>query len=153
MPKQYTQEELWKLYDKLPEELKSALSGADTANHIWDICERYEIDEVSKVAKLVGNVLLGVLVPEDFQEKLEKELKIDQETAKKLTQEINRFIFYPVRPVLENLHKLQVTPEQKVIREEPTVGVEEETISERGSIREEKPSTPSQHDTYREPIE
>ncbi len=156
MAKQYTQEELWKLYEKLPEELKRAMVGADTSDHVWNICERYEFDEVSKVAKLVGDVLLGILAPEDFQEELEKELKVEKETAKKATQEINRFIFYPVRPLLEQLHEIKVSPERKPTAEQPIVttepGVETEIKTEK-AVGEEKPSAPSSQDTYRESIE
>jgi len=156
MSKQYTQEELWKLYDKLPEELKSAIFGADTADHIWNICERYGLDDVSKIAKLVGNVLLGILIPEDFQTELEKELKVEKEIAQKVTQEINRFIFYPVRPLLEQLHKIEVSSKEKSAASRPITESEAEMKTEieiEKPIESEKPSTPSSQDSYRESIE
>lgn len=153
MPKQYTKEEIQKLYEKLPEELKRAFAGIDTSDHIWDICMRYEIYEVSKVAKLVGDVLLGILASEDFQEELEKVLDVDKEIIRKATQEINRFIFYPVRPLLEQLHEIKVTPEQKP-KTKPIITEEKEEIVETEKPAEpEKPSTPSSQDTYRESIE
>ena len=156
MPKEYTKEEIQKLYEKLPEELKRAFVGIDSADHIWDICMRYEVYEVSKVAKPVGYVLLGVLPSEDFQGELEKVLDVDQETIRKVTQEINRFIFYPVRPLLEQLHEIKVTPEQKP-KAKPVIAEETEEIQEKveteKSIEPEKPSIPSSQDTYRESIE
>ncbi len=156
MSQQYSQKELQKLYEKLPEDLKRAIVGADTSDHIWNICERYELDEISKVATLVGKVLLGILAPENFQEELEKELKVDGETAKKATQEINRFIFYPVRPILEKLHEIKITPEKKpVIKPMEIEGTEEieENVETENPTEPEKPSTPSSQDTYRESIE
>lgn len=138
--KQYAQEELWKLYEKLSSELKEAVFSQETADHIWNICERYDIDEVSEVAKLSGNVLLGILPPEYFQETLEKEIKLEKEAAKKIAQEINRFIFYPVKPALEELYKIEITPSAK-----PT---------KVGPAPEEKPAEPlGKEDVYREPIE
>ncbi|MBL7142389.1 MAG: hypothetical protein ISS83_01920 [Candidatus Pacebacteria bacterium] len=153
MAKQYTQEELLKLYENLPEELKRAMLGIDTSDHIWDICERYELYEVSKVAKLVGDVLLGILMPENFQTELEKSLNIEKETAQKVTQEINRFIFYPVRPILERLHEIKVAPEQKPTAKPIATEETEEKIETEKPIEQEKPSTPSSQDTYRESIE
>jgi hypothetical protein len=40
MPEEYTKEQLWKLYEKLLEELKEAIFSEETANSIWDICSR-----------------------------------------------------------------------------------------------------------------
>ena len=143
MAREYTREELWKLYQKLPEELKEAIFSEETAENIWNICERNNVEKISSVAKYVGNVLVGVLPPEDFQETLEKELKIKKEVAKKVAQEINRFIFFPVRPALEQLYKAEITPLEKT-PEKPT---------EQEKIEEEKPKTPPKPDIYREPIE
>jgi len=153
MSNQPTQDELWKLYEGLPEELKSAIFSAETAEQIRSICERNEIDEVQKVAKLTGNVLLGILFPENFQSELEKELEIGSEPAKNVTQEINRFIFYPVRPVLEKLHEIKVAPERKSeIKQTISENPEEETKTEK-TPEPKKQSIPSSQDTYRENIE
>src|SRR3989344_3816711 len=121
MPNKYTKEQFWKLYEKLPQELKDALWAEETGNNIEDICQRYEIEEnIGDIVDLVGQVLVGVLPPEDFQETLEKELKMERDTAKKVTQEINRFIFYPVRTELEKLYQTKVEPTASApIKEEP----------------------------------
>jgi len=139
MPKEYTREQLWKLYEKLPEELKEAIFSAETADNIWNICEKNKIEKVSKVAEYVGQVLHGVLPPEDFQETLEKELKLEKDLAKKAAQEIDRFIFYPVKTSLEELYKIEIAPPAKPTGITPPP--------------EEKPPAPPSKDTYREPIE
>jgi len=141
MPKQYTREELWKLYQKLPKELKESIFAGETAEHIGNICERYKIPEekISEIAKQVGNVLIGILPPGEFQEALEKEVKLEKEVAKKIAQEINRFIFYPVKPVLEELYKIEIAPPAKPTKVTPPP--------------EEKPSAPPGKDVYREPVE
>ena len=104
MLKDYTPEQFWKLYEKLPQDLQDAVFSEETANNIYTICDRYDINEISKVAKIVGFVLLGVLPPDELYETLLKELDIDPETAKRANQEIIRFIFYPVRKSLEGLY-------------------------------------------------
>jgi len=140
MPKKYTSEQFWKLYEKLPQELKDALFAEETGNNIYDICKRNEIEEnLEQIVDYVGQVLVGVLPPEDFQETLEKELNLDKEVAKKVSQEINRFIFYPVKSSLEELYKIEITPAAKPTGITPPA--------------EKKPSAPSGKDVYREPIE
>jgi len=110
MPKEYTKEDLWKLYEKLPQELKEAIFAESTADNIWKVCEANEIEDVSKVAKYSGQVLLGILPPDEFEGILGKELKMNKELAKKVNREIFRFIFYPVKTILEDLYKKEIAP-------------------------------------------
>ena len=58
MPKEYTREQLWKLYEKLPGELKEAIFSVGTADSIYDICERNKIedDRVSEIARYTGRL-------------------------------------------------------------------------------------------------
>ena len=142
MPKKYTSEQFWKLYGKLPQELKDALFAEETGNNIYDICKRNKIEEsLEMIVDYVSQVLVGILAPEDFQEVLEKELGFKKESAKKVSREINRFIFYPVKPTLEQLYKIETAPSEKPT-EKP--GVE---------TRPKEPEAPPTKDTYREPIE
>jgi len=142
MPKKYTSEQFWKLYEKLPQELKDALFAEETGNNLYEICQKNGIEEdLDEIVDLVGQVLVGVLAPEDFQGALEKELKLKKESAKKVSREINRFIFYPVKPTLEQLYKIETAHSEKPT-EKP--GVETE---------QKKPEALPTKDTYREPIE
>ena len=136
MPKKLTKDQYWKLFQKLSDELKTQLLSEETAKNILDICDRHEIEEAQNVAGYTGDVLLGVLPPDEFQNTLEIELKLKKATAKKVAQEINRFIFYPVKRSLEELYSMEITPpaEMKVS----------------GPI-EKKPIKKGRKDTYREP--
>jgi len=142
MPKKISQEQFWKLYEKLPQELKDALFSDETGKDIYEICSRHEIEEkLNDIVDYVGLVLVGILAPEDFQKALEKELKINAGTTKEITKEINRLIFYPVKPALEGLYK---------------IGTTEPVSEEKGKMIKEKTKEaeiPSGEDTYREPIE
>lgn len=141
MPKEYSKEEIWKLYEKISPELKEAIFSEETAESIWDICSRNRIEDerISEIARYTGRVLLGILPPDDFQETLEKELKLEKSVAKRAAQEINRFIFYPVKPLLEELYKIEITPPAKPTGITPPP--------------EEKPTAPSGKDVYRESVE
>lgn len=140
MAEKYTRKQFWQLYEKLPQELKDAIFAEETGNDIYDICKRNEIVEnLDQVVEYVGQVLLGVLPPAEFQETLEREMKLKKEKAKKVAQEINRFIFYPVKSSLEEVYKTEITPLAK-----PT----KITLPP-----EEKAPVPSKEDVYREAIE
>ncbi len=142
MAVKYKKEQLWKLYEKLPDELKEAVFSGETADSIYDICQRNEIDEmVSEVASIVGHVLLGVLPPDEFEEAIKKELKLENDLAKKVAQEINRFVFYPVKSSLEELYGTEIAPPARPKTAPPS------------KQQEEKPKAPSKLDVYREPVE
>jgi hypothetical protein len=145
MPEEYTKEQIWKLYEKLPQELKEAIFSEETADSIWDICSRNGIEDerISEVARYTGRVLMGLLPPDELAETLERELKLDKEVAKKISQEISRFIFYPVKTRLEELYKIEIAPIAGVPAKPPVKRVTEEKPKEK----------PKGVDKYREPIE
>ena len=140
MAEKISSEQYWKLYKKLPQPLQEALSSDETANSIEDICEKYKITEHSfSVVEQISRVLLGLLVLDEFQGIIEKELGLEKDVAKKVTQEINRFIFYPVKSSLEELYNMEIAPPAQMKVPGPAV--------------EKKPTTPKRKDTYREPME
>jgi len=144
MPKKYTSEQFWKLYEKLPQELKDALFAEETGNNIYEICERNGISEnLDQIVEYVGQVLVGVLPPDELPETLEKEIKLEKEVAKKVSQEINRFIFYPVKTSLEELYKIEIAPIAGTPVKPPPAGKK----------LEEKPEAQKRMDVYREPVE
>lgn len=162
MIKEYSKEELWKIYKKLPQELKEAIFAEETAESVYNACEKsgVEDDRISEIARYTGRVLMGILPPESFQEAIEKNLKINEETAKKTKDEIYRFVFYPVKPALEQLYKTEVFSPAGSATVEPSYRpIKENLISE--ETEKEAPLKTSQEqekeernpDTYREPIE
>jgi len=162
MLKEYTQEQFWKLYEKLPKDLQDAIFSEETANNIYTVCDRYEIDEIPKVAKIVGFILLGVLPPDELYENLVKELYIDPVVAKKVAQELIRFIFYPVRKSLEELYGIAVKKSLEEIEEQITTQKKKKPVSTATSktsptvTSRTKPKTTSKKnkkDLYREPVE
>lgn len=138
MPSKYTKEKLWKLYKELPEEIKDIVFSEKTADSIYTVCEKNDIDDVSKLMEYVQNVLLGLLAPDDFQEAIETELKIEKEIAKRVTTEIYRYVFYPVKASLEKLYRIEIAPLAQMKVTPPS--------------SERPPEAPKKEDVYREPI-
>ncbi len=140
MPKDYTHEQYWELYKKLPEELKELIFSPKTAGTIFDICKRNSIkgDKISEISRYIGKVLIGVLPPDELQETLEKEVELEKDLAKRVTHEINRFVFSLAKESLAELYKIGVT----TIEEIPSAKIEAV------SPLEEKQN---KQDIYREP--
>jgi hypothetical protein len=131
----YPPEQLWPLYEKLPKDLQEAIFASKSADIIADIGMRNGLPEeiVSEIAKYTGYVLLGLLSPEKLEKTLKEDLKMDSVLAKKISWEISRFIFYPVKPFLKNLY----TTELEELEKEIEKGIKES----------------ENKDKYREPIE
>jgi len=146
---EYTKEDFWKLYKKLPQEIKDALFAEETGNNIFEICRRNKIAKnLDEIVNYTGQVLLGVLPPEEFQEILEKKLKIGKEEAKKINREIFRFIFYPIKTSLEELYKIEIKPLADSLATSPEDKPLKKILSE-GPATEEKKSE-EETDIYRE---
>lgn len=150
MVKEYTKEEIGKILEKLPEELKDALFSEDTTDEIYNACERNEVPEkeISKISKFVGWVFLGLLNPDEFENTLKSELGFDSKKAKRVASEIYRFVFHPVQNQLDILYKTRIktseTKSEEMAETKPLPKEAKEILEERKNVGEDK---------YREPIE
>ena len=145
MPEEFLREQLWKLYEKLPEELQEAIFSAETAETIGNICERNKVteDKIPEVAKFIGRVLMGLLPPNELEKTLTKEVKLKTEVAINVAREINRFIFFPLKEVLSRLYEIEIAPPAR------PPGIVRKTKSETLPGEEKQEGA----DVYRESIE
>jgi len=125
---EYSKEELWGLYEQLPEDLKKATFSEEVGQIIQDVCDKNGITDdglIFNITKNVGYVFLGLLSPEEFPDVLEKELKIEKKQAEKINFQITTKVFIPLKNSLEKLYgqKLEIKPEEeikKIIKKEDT---------------------------------
>lgn len=106
-PENYSKDQKWQLYENLPEDLKDAIFSEKVADINWNLGQKYGLkeDEVSKFAEWEGYVLLGILPPKEFKERLKNDLEINSEVSEALFMEIYELIFEPVRESLYKLYK------------------------------------------------
>ena len=141
MGKKYTHEQFWKLYKSLPQELQDALFAEETGDNTYEVCKKNgQEDKLGDIVDYVGQVLVGVLPPADFQKALEQDVGIAQEAAQKISREINRLIFYPVKTALEELYNTGISSPS-----EPTTTVIAEPTEQEAPQKGD--------DNYREPLE
>jgi len=148
MPEEHLRDQLWKLYEKLPEELQETIFSVETADAIGDVCQKNKVSEqnVPEVAKYTGRVLMGLLPPNEFEGALVKEVKLKAETAKNVAREITRFIFFPIKEVLFQLYEIEIAP---LVGPK---GASAEILSEKPTAETEEEKKPKKTDTYREPF-
>jgi len=142
MVKNYTKEQFRKIFENLPQELQETIFSEETANSIESICEKNDYNNSPEIARYTGRVLMGLILPEEFENLLEKELKIKKVTAKEIAREINRFIFYPVKELLSSINSTE-TKEQGT----------KKTIKKIEEIERKEKKLSSGSDSYREMIE
>ena len=149
MAAKYAQQQIDKALESLPEELKEAIFSKETASHLYDIYDRSGVtdERAWKISECTGYVLMGLMLPQEFEQALVKDIKLTKKVAQEIAREINRFVFYPVKPALEQLHKMEVGETGKA---EGAKAKEPEREEER---QEQAPQEPRGEDTYREPVE
>jgi len=133
MPKDYPTDKIWELYKTLPEDLQEAIFSPHVAKNIWDICEKNEVGNSSQIAKLIGDVLLGLLPPEELADELKEEAGLSSLKAKKVAREANRFIFYSFKNSLNILYERDLSlekPKEKEERKEESEDKYREAIEE-----------------------
>jgi hypothetical protein len=132
---------------KISSDILKIVFSEKTPFQISEICIKNRIEKEEKIEKIahqVGRVLLGELPPDQLQAVLEKEVGLDQLTAKKVAQEISKIIFLPVKSSLGAVYdggaryKIKIGPPAKPKITPPP---------------EEKPKAPPGEDVYRESVE
>ena len=138
--------EIQKLKSEYPEFFKQVspqllefVLSEETSSNTAKICLENGIEDEEKIEKIayrVGLALLGQIPKENLAKILEKGVKINPETAQKISIEINRLIFSRIKEIQSEETQLF-----------------QPTASSSPAPEEENPERPSKKDVYREPIE
>lgn len=165
---QYTKDQLWKIFEKLPPELKDAIFNQETADTIWDTSERNGLggEQMHQVATLVGDSLMGLLHPEDLAQTFIEEAGLTPEQATNVARDINRLVMFPVKTFLYDFYKeITFVPSGKVIANNPLMYNQQAQFQAQKPTappvntqpkRDKSPKSPStipMPDTYRENVE
>ncbi len=149
MPR-YTPEQFEQIFQKLPDELQEAIFSMETANAVYNAClsQGMTDERGTKVAELTGQVLMGLVLPEEFQKSLEKEGGIKKDASVNIARELTRFVFFPVKESLRQLHSITEVSGSTVPQTKKAVPAAAAPVQEAPA-----PATPKKEDTYRESFE
>jgi len=97
---EYSKEQLWDLYEQLPESLKKAVFSPEIGESIKKICGKNKLgNSYSDILKQAGYVFLGILSPEEFGENLKNPA---------VFAEINNEVFLSLKDDLELLYGIKI---------------------------------------------
>ncbi len=167
MPRtQYTKDQLWKIFETLPSELKQAVFGEESADAIRETCERNTVstEQMGKVAGIVGDSLMGLLHPEDLAQTFIEEVGLTPEQATSVARDVNRLIMFPVKTYLYDFYKeITFVPSGKIIANNPLMYNQQPQAQKptappaneqaKKTRTPKSPSTIPMPDTYRENVE
>ncbi|NOY35387.1 MAG: hypothetical protein GXP44_00445 [bacterium] len=147
-------EQFRELYKKLPEDLRGAISSADSGEALRDIAKKHglAVDKSGELADETGSVMLGVTAPKDFVRNLERRLEVDGKTAREIAAEVNERIFAKVRESLKKIHGIGSPEKGEVSATEEKKAEEPKPFAAEEKMREE-PAPPEVSGGEEEPKE
>lgn len=103
---QINEETILKRYESLPDDLKEALMGVSTADAIYEIGRKsnLNVEKIGALAEEVGLIILGFTPSANFISDLKTALGVDEEKASEIANEINQRVFLSIRESLRRLH-------------------------------------------------
>jgi len=103
-----TQEQFWQQYNTLPKDVQEVMIAIETANLIHETAEKEQVlPQVSLLAEITGDVMLGVLPITEFRQAIQEELDVDEEKARRIAQAIRDKVFAGIADSLRKIHKLE----------------------------------------------
>lgn len=101
----YTEEQLNQAFERLPEDIQSAIADAATEKRVAAIGERHNlhVDQIGKLADETGLVMLGLDHPDKFVSNLIKRLGVSPAEAETIAGEINAEVFAGLRQSIKRL--------------------------------------------------
>lgn len=103
----YPQQEVQKIYEGLPQELKQALFSEQTQRIILSACQKAGLkkqEKISQVNGLVFEVLMGFLPADQFSSALKQRLRLKPDSVQGIDFTVQRFVFAPLKEALGALY-------------------------------------------------
>jgi len=97
-------------WDVLPENIREELVSDVNSIFIWQTCEAEHIPnkKIYIVSKIVGEVLMGFLHPEDMAKEIRDSIGIDIRIATSTTDTISKRVFAPIRADIDRVYNPSV---------------------------------------------
>jgi len=105
--KKYSDKELAKRFDELPEKLTAIIVSQQTLDTLQSIAKENAVaKEYPKLLRYTTAILFGIVPITLLRETIQEELQIDEKRARKIAMEIRDKIFMQVQDELRKIHNL-----------------------------------------------
>ena len=131
-----SQEQLKEKYNKLPEDVKSAIFSVGVEKILTEIGEKYalHVDKIGELMEEVDLVMLGITNPKNFIRNLYSRFDVaDKEQVRHIAHEVNERVFQKIRESLKAIHNTETevqepTKKETVIPIERAIETKEEVV-------------------------
>ena len=122
----------------LPPDLQSAITDSGFVDKLRDMSktEKLMIDQAGSLEREVLLVLLGVMPLSEFSGTLVSKLRIDQEKAKRINNQVNEQIFFPIRHRLEEIESNRENAPSNIV-ESPLPTPESEATEDKKELQKQ----------------
>ena len=143
-----TQKNINKYFNKLPKGIKDAILATDLKEKFKTITVKHklQLDQAADIENETMFVMLGLEHPDDYTENIKREAELTNEEALKITEEVNRVIFLPIRGILRELHEEKSDVEEKQEEEERAQRIQDTRPATTGA------AAPTPKDIFREKL-
>jgi len=101
------QEQFLNRYNKLPKNLQEAIISCESADVIYKTAEKEGVlQRVSTIAEITGDVMMGIVPITQFRQKIQGELGVEEDKARRIAEVIRDKIFMEVKDELRRIHNL-----------------------------------------------
>lgn len=102
------QENLKEIYRSLPLSIREAIFAPETTDAYDRVQARYELTEEQRetLAVQCGLLMMGLILPQDLVPALSRELKLSQQKASLIAQDVNREVFNMIKNELKEIHAI-----------------------------------------------
>lgn len=102
------QEQFLEKYNQLPQDVQEAMISSQTAQIIYETAEEQGLlNEVSRIAEITGDVMMGIVPITKFKQTIQSELNVEEDKARRIAQVVRDKIFLKIVDSLRKIHNLQ----------------------------------------------
>ncbi len=133
-----TEELIKKHLETLTKPVKDAINSFDWAREVYDVCHKrsMHIDDIGEIQNEVMLVVLGIAAPRDFYNQMVSRLRIPEDEALDIADEVNTRVFLRIREFMKNYY----AEEEKKGKE--IVGSERQVLRDSGIKLGDEPEGP-----------
>ncbi|MBU1159584.1 MAG: hypothetical protein ABIJ28_04165 [Patescibacteria group bacterium] len=110
--KDYTEQQIIEMYEKLPEDLKDAIFSVESTKTLESLGKKYglNIEQIGKLGNETGMLMIGITSPNEYVGNLAGRLNLDKQKARQIADEVNQQVFSKVRESLKKIHGEESSP-------------------------------------------
>jgi len=142
--RQFSDKEMLREYEKLPPEMRSALTSPQIYDSIEAVAKKHGllVYQLGELVDLIGLVMLGLVHPNDFVSTFAEEARVSEVEARRIAEDVNNEVFEKVKTMMREAQEEKEGEETEEAQDESEPANIEAAVSNRESVAPQQPSRP-----------